>query len=209
MTAVLGPLANATLALASRYYDAVCPGPLNPKERWAKGERPSGCIRSPLAQLQARGTVLHESGIVCRNDRPGNHCVGETSQDQFGAAIAVAKKADQIVFFVGTDHSIETEGTDRQTLTLPGAQAELLAAVRAAVPTTPLTVVFLNGGAIAFDTKNADAAVEAFFPGVEGGEALACALYGETGECLTRTFYVLVTTQMALSLTFWFCLAHN
>ena len=52
VTAVLGPLANATLALASRYYDAVCPGPMHPKLPWAKGQRASGCIRSPLQQLR-------------------------------------------------------------------------------------------------------------------------------------------------------------
>lgn len=178
---MLGPLANATLALGSRYYDAICPGNLNPKLPWAKGERPSGCIRSPLQQLAARGAVLHASGVVCPNDRPGDHCVGSTSQDGFAAAVAAAKQADQIVMFLGTDHSIETEGTDRQKLTLPGVQPELLAAVRAAAPSTPLTLVLLNGGAIAFDTTLADAVVETFFAGVEGGEAIACALYGERG----------------------------
>lgn len=188
VTAVLGPLANATLALASRYYDAVCPGPMHPKLPWAKGQRASGCIRSPLQQLRARGRVIHAAGIECDSDRPGNHCVGDTSTALFGEAIAAAKQADQVVFFVGTDHSIETEGTDRQTLGLPGAQPALLAAVRAAIPNKPIVIVLLNGGAIAMDcfappAKNAvsDALVESFFPGIEGAEALACALYGEPG----------------------------
>ena len=43
-TAVLGPLANITLGMMSRYYDAVCPGRLNPNIPWSRGMRPSQCI---------------------------------------------------------------------------------------------------------------------------------------------------------------------
>jgi hypothetical protein len=165
---------------------------VNPGRCWAiaraKGQRASGCIRSPLAQLRSRGKVIHAAGIDCPDDRPGNHCVGSTSNASFGAAVAAAKQADQIVVFVGTDHSIETEGRDRQSLGLPGAQPALLEAVRQANPGKPITVVLLNGGAVAMDSfappakdAVADALIEAFFPGIEGGEALACALYGEEG----------------------------
>ena len=181
-TAVLGPLANITLGMMSRYYDAVCPGELDPtRGAWGKGMRPSGCIRSPLHRLMARGKVVHQSGYFCPDGRPNNHCLKETSQAGIAAAVAAAKAADQIVLFVGLDNSIEQEGNDRQTLSLPGAQPALLAAIRKAAPTTPLTVVLLNGGAVAMDYESADAVVEAFFPGIEGGEAIACALYGETG----------------------------
>jgi beta-glucosidase-like glycosyl hydrolase len=174
-TAVLGPLANITLGMMSRYYDAVCPGELDPERGpWGKGMRPSGCIRSPLHRLMARGEVIHRTGYVCPDGRPNHHCLQETSHAGIAAAVAAAKKADQIVMFLGLDNSIEQEGTDRQTLSLPGAQPALLAAVRKAAPTTPLTVVLLNGGAVAMDYGSADAVVEAFFPGVEGGEALAC-----------------------------------
>jgi beta-glucosidase len=188
VTAVLGPLANATLALASRYYDAVCPGRMNASLPFGHGERASGCIRSPLAQLAARGHTVHEPGIPCADDHPANHCVGNNSTASFAAAIKAAQQADQIVFFVGLDHTQETEGTDRQQLSLPGAQQPLLEAVRKAVPGKPITVVLLNGGAVSMDSLAApathpvaDALVEAFFPGVEGGEALACALYGDGG----------------------------
>lgn len=172
LTAVLGPLANATLALASRYYDAVCPGLMNASLPFGHGERASGCIRSPLAQLAARGHIIHEPGIPCADDHPANHCVGNNSTASFAAAIKAAQQADQIVFFVGLDHTQETEGTDRQQLSLPGAQQPLLVAVRkAAPPGKPITVVLLNGGAVSMDSLAppasdpvADALVEAFFP---------------------------------------------
>ena len=87
--------------------------------------RASGCIVSPLAQLTKRGRVLHATGYVCPDERPGNHCLTQTSRDGFDAAVAAAKTADQVVVFVGLHGgagSTETEGRDRQTLTLPGAQ---------------------------------------------------------------------------------------
>jgi hypothetical protein len=141
-TAVLGPLANITLGMMSRYYDAVCPGTLDPERgSWGKGMRPSGCIAAPLHRLMARGKVLHQSGSVCTDDRPNDHCLLETSQAGIAAAVAAAKTADQIVLFLGLDNSIEQEGTDRQSLGLPGAQPALLAAVREAAPTTPLMKV--------------------------------------------------------------------
>jgi beta-D-xylosidase 4 len=180
-TAVLGPLANITLGLMARYYDAVCPGPLNPEIPWGQGMRPSACITAPLHALMSRGKVLHASGTVCPADRPGNHCLKDTSTAAIPAAVKAAKQADQIVMFVGTDVQVEKEGTDRQTLTLPGSQPALLQAVREAAPDTPLVVVLLNGGAVAMNYSGADAVVEAFFPGIQGAEAIACALYGEEG----------------------------
>ena len=181
-TAVLGPLANITLGMMSRYYDAVCPGKLDPERgSWGKGMRPSGCITAPLHRLMARGKVAHASGYTCSDDKPNHHCLLETSQAGFAAAVAAAKVADQIVLFLGLDNTIEQEGMDRQTLGLPGAQPALLAAIRKAAPATPLTVLLLNGGAIAMEYGSADAVVEAFFPGIEGAEAIACALYGEAG----------------------------
>eukprot|EP00041_Stephanoeca_diplocostata_P002461 m.26785 g.26785 ORF g.26785 m.26785 type:complete len:826 (+) comp13381_c0_seq2:48-2525(+) len=182
-TAVLGPLANATLELASRYYDAVCPGPLNTSLHWLNGERPSGCIVSPVAALAQRGTVLHESGVVCPDEYPANRCIESTDTGGIAAAVAAAQKADQIVMFVGLHHSHggETEGTDRQDLTLHGVQNELIEAVRKAAPSTPLVVVVMNGGAVAMDYFQADAVVESFYAGIEGADAIACSLYGEAG----------------------------
>ena len=53
-TAVIGPMSNATLGLLNRYWDAACPGTLDPTHRWGHGMRPAGCIRSPLLRIAAR-----------------------------------------------------------------------------------------------------------------------------------------------------------
>lgn len=184
-TAVIGPLANATLVMLARYYDAVCAGPLNASLPWGHGQRPSQCIESPLHRIMARGggTVTHASGWDCPTDRPGDHCLESDSHAGFPQAMAAAAAADQVVVFVGLDQYAAKEGTDRQYLTLTGAQPDLLAAVRASTkPGVPVTVVVMNGGAVAVDYPAVgDAAIEAFFPGIEGAEAIACALYGEVG----------------------------
>ena len=129
--------------------------------------------------------MLHAVVIACNNSAPGHHCTTSTDESGFGAAIAAARQADQVVMFVGTSsYGTESEGHDRQSISLPGAQSALLEAVRTAVPTKPITVVVMSGGAMAMDSLATsapvcDALVQAFKPGIEGGEALACALYGE------------------------------
>ena len=170
-TAVIGPLANATLDLVGRYYDAICPGPLRPDAGpWGQGERPSACLESPLQSLAKRpGAVLHAPGWVCPEGHPGARCVSSTSTAGFPEAVNVAAKADQIVLFLGLDTTVEKEGHDRQTLTLPGVQEDLLRAVREGAPETPIVVVLFNGGTIAMDYTLADATLEAFKPGLMVG----------------------------------------
>ena len=110
-TAVIGPLANVTLMMMARYYDAVCAGPLNTHLPWGHGERPSQCIESPLHRIMARagnGMVTHASGYDCPTDRPGDHCLASNSHAGFPAAIAAAAAAEQVVVFVGMDTSKST-----------------------------------------------------------------------------------------------------
>ena len=72
-----------------------------------------------------------------------------TSSDVSGipAAVAAAKKADQVVLVLGQDGSIEHEGHDRMSIELFPAQQQLLTAVAAAA-TKPVVVIILTGGAV-------------------------------------------------------------
>jgi beta-glucosidase len=83
-----------------------------------------------------------------------------------------------VVVVVGTDADIESEGFDRTSLALPGAQDELVRRVAAA---NPRTVVVVNAGA-AVDLPWLDdvgAVLYTWFPGMAGGEALAAVLAGD------------------------------
>jgi beta-glucosidase len=94
-------------------------------------------------------------------------------------AVALAKKADVVILYVGTNIAIEGEGHDRASLGLPGNQQQLVDAVIAANPRT--VVVEMNAGPLAVPSiaDHAAALVEAWWGGEEGGNAIADVLFGD------------------------------
>ena len=95
-------------------------------------------------------------------------------------AVKAARSADVAIVFAGTSDSFESEGFDRiGGLNLPGNQNELIKAVAEA---NPRTIVVLNTGTPVI-TENwlgkVPALLEAFFPGQEGGNAIAEILFGK------------------------------
>lgn len=90
-------------------------------------------------------------------------------------AVAVAKAADVAVVFIATTSS---EGRDRQNLSFPYQQEELVAAVIKAQPQT--IVVCFNPGAVLMPwAKNAAAVITMFMPGLEVGHSIADLLFGD------------------------------
>ncbi len=96
-------------------------------------------------------------------------------------AVAAAKTSDVVIFVGGLSHSggYDSEGADRRDLKLPGGQDELLEKIVAANPKT--VVVFLGGGAVEMGAwlAKAPALLYAWYPGMEGGNALARVLFGD------------------------------
>jgi len=109
--------------------------------------------------------------------------VDDDDRSGFDAAVAAATGADVAVLVVG-DHAglfgrgTVGEGCDRDDLELPGVQRELAEAVLATG--TPVVLVMLTGRPYAVDwaLARSAAAVQAFFPGEEGGTAIAGVLSG-------------------------------
>ncbi len=73
--------------------------------------------------------------------------VGCTNTTGFAAAAAAAGAADATVVVVGLDQDIESEGTDRVSIALPGSQAALITQVCAASK-GPCVVVVMSGGPV-------------------------------------------------------------
>ena len=94
-------------------------------------------------------------------------------------AVALAKEADLVIFFGGTNKSIETEGSDRQNIDLPVGQNEIVAALAEANPN--LVTVLISGGPT--DLRQLEpvspAIVQGWWNGTEGGTALAEVLFGD------------------------------
>jgi beta-glucosidase len=117
------------------------------------------------------------------------------------AAIEAAKAADVVVAVVGITSELEGEemqvseegfkGGDRTSLDLPKPEEELLEAV--ATPGKPLVVVLTNGSALGINwaKDHANAILDAFYPGEEGGTAVAQTLSGKNNPAgrLPVTFY--------------------
>jgi beta-glucosidase len=105
-------------------------------------------------------------------------CLVPLPEDALERAARAAARADAAVVVVGLHADWETEGRDRESLALPGAQAELVRRVAAA---NPRTVVVLNCGApVEADWIDAvPAALVLFYPGQECGNALADVLFGD------------------------------
>ena len=94
-------------------------------------------------------------------------------------AVALAKDADLVIFFGGTNKSIETEGSDRQNINLPAGQEEVVTALYEANPN--LVTVLISGGPT--DLRKLEpvspAIVQGWWNGTEGGTALAEVLFGD------------------------------
>jgi len=117
------------------------------------------------------------------------------------AAIAAAKTADVVVAVVGITSRLEGEempveepgffGGDRTSLDLPKAEEDLVQAVAAAGK--PLVVVLMNGSALGvnWEKAHANAILEAWYSGEEGGAAIAETLSGKNNPAgrLPVTFY--------------------
>ncbi|MDH6519335.1 beta-glucosidase [Streptomyces sp. SAI-135] len=104
-------------------------------------------------------------------------------------AVEAARNADTAVVVVATTERVESEGYDRRDLTLPGSQDELVRAVAAANPNT--VVVVNSGSPVEMPWREDVAAVLlGWFPGQEGGAALADVLTGahEPGGRLPTTW---------------------
>ncbi|KOU61267.1 beta-glucosidase [Streptomyces sp. MMG1533] len=104
-------------------------------------------------------------------------------------AVQAARAADTAVVVVATTERVESEGFDRTDLALPGRQDDLVHAVAAA---NPNTVVIVNSGSpVELPWREEVAAVLlSWFPGQEGGDALADVLTGahEPGGRLPSTW---------------------
>ncbi|WP_346433927.1 glycoside hydrolase family 3 protein [Nonomuraea composti] len=111
-----------------------------------------------------------------------------TDEEELEAALSAARAADVAIVLVGSDADTETESLDRTGLTLPGRQDDLVRLVCAA---NPRTVVVVNAGApwLMPWAHEPAALLWSWFPGQEGGDAIADVLTGaEPGGRLPTTF---------------------
>jgi beta-glucosidase len=178
-----------TLAVIGPFADFAQTGP-NYTGQYSKFVKPLEGIQKKVGSgtqvLYARGSGILES------DNP---------EASIAEAVAVARKAEVAIVFVGINQVLEREGIDRDSLNLPPLQMRLLQSVLEANPKT--AVVLLNGGPVSLApprlaggvaaprTADIPAVLDMFWAGEEGGTAVADVLFGDynPGGKLPYTVY--------------------
>jgi beta-glucosidase len=112
----------------------------------------------------ARLKLLWDAGVV------------DDSQPKIAEAVALARRSDAAVVVAGLE---EGEFRDRAFLGLPGRQEELILEV--AATGKPVIVVLIGGSAVTMSRwiDRVDAVIDAWYPGEEGGHAVADVIFGD------------------------------
>ena len=114
--------------------------------------------------------VIAEQGLTYSRDK---------SEDGIKKAVAAAVKADVILFFAGEEAVLSGEARCRADISLPGAQREMLKALKATGK--PVVMIVMAGRPLTIpeETEMADAVLYAFHGGTMAGPALADLLFGK------------------------------
>ena len=109
----------------------------------------------------------------------------------FGDAGKVAKECDVTVAVLGINKSNEKEGQDRYSLELPIDQQEFIKELYKVNPNTVVVLVAGSSMAINWMDENVPAILNAWYPGEQGGNAVAEVLFGDynPGGRLPLTYY--------------------
>ena len=164
-TAVIGPLAK-------NQHDMLGPW-------WGAGrDADVVTVFDGIAQ-QSPGATYAEGCKLSNTEPPHTDPEGCGSDAGFAEAVAVAQAADQVVLALGETREMSGEAAARSTLDLPGRQEELIQAIKATGK--PYAVVLFNGRPLALEDVVDDmpALLEAWFPGVQAGRAVADVVFGE------------------------------
>ena len=165
--AVVGPGGVAQKGLVGPYFgDCICYAPHQDRHNYSYACIPT--IAGSIAAANTGGTTAVAEGITV------------TGFDDSGvaAALKLVDEADVVVLAIGLDHTVEHEGWDVANTSLPGLQASFAQAVLARKKPTVTVLLGDDGTGIDQLVGGSAAVVRAFYPSLNGAQALASLLFG-------------------------------
>lgn len=175
--AVIGPNADSRQALVGNY---------------------EGTASEYVTVLEGIREAIDDSTRIYYSE--GCHLYKKSESNRMQEAVSCAERADVVVLCLGLDSTIEGEemnesnefgSGDKYDLNLPGMQQELMDLVCAAGK--PVILVLLTGSALAVNQadEKIPAILNAWYPGAQGGRAVASILFGDVSPSgrLPVTFY--------------------
>ena len=135
--------------------------------------------------IHARGANITEDKHIVEYLNFLNWDTPEVTQDKrspaamIAEAVKAAKQSDVVIAAVGEARGMSHESSSRTSLDLPANQLALLKALKATGK--PLVLVLMNGRPLAlnWERDNADAILETWYTGTEGGHAISDVLFGD------------------------------
>ena len=187
---------NQTLPLRKQGTIAVV-GPLAKSQRdiigsWSAAAQPRQAVSVYQGLVNAVGkqaTLTYARGANVTDDRAIQHYLNEYLPDleidardpqaMIDEAVTTARQADVVLAVVGEAQGMAHEASSRTDIVIPESQRKLLQALKATG--RPLVIVLMNGRPLAlnWEHENADAMLETWFAGTEGGNAIADVLFGD------------------------------
>ena len=172
-------------------------GPLADSQRDIMGSwSAAGVAKQSVSLLQGmrnategKATLLYEKGANVTDNKGIQDFLNlyeqavsvdtRSPQQMIDDAVAKAKQADVVVAAVGEAQGMAHEASSRSDLVIPPSQQKLLAALKATGK--PLVIVLMNGRPLSVvnEDRMADAMLETWFSGTEGGNAIADVLFGD------------------------------
>jgi beta-glucosidase len=176
--AVIGPLANSQMDILGPWifqYDlnetvAVLSGLRNKLGAQTK------LSYAPGVQINRKFPSFFDNILHLKPEEPWS---SEKAKQEMSKAVGLANSSDLAILVLGEAQNMSGEAASRESLDLPGQQEELLEAVVATGK--PVVLVLLNGRPlnIKWASEHVQAILEAWYPGTQGGNAIADLLFGD------------------------------
>jgi beta-glucosidase len=166
-TAVIGPLGDDGHAMLGPW--------------WGTGRDEDAVTLLNGIKAQSSGTTTFVQACTLPHTEPPQYNPADDcpAGPGFDQAVAAANAADQVVLALGESREMSGEATSRSNIDLPGDQQQLIDRIKAT--SKPFVVVLFNGRPLTLQkvAASSPAILEAWYPGVQAGNAVADVLFGK------------------------------